>query len=185
VTATRRNPTSRWGSFFTIGSPAFAAARILVPPGEIMPICACVGATGLAWLPHPRLLMTALAVVATGVAVWRRQEAPLRVVTAFVSVGPRTTCEALRRALDLASEQRVIPVIDRELTLRGVIDSDAIRRAPRDHGLVAEDLMRPAIAVSSTSPVTWVRRVMAAHRLHALPVSDGAGAVVALVMSDR
>ena len=53
VTAAQRNPTSRWGSFFTIGSPAFTAARILVPPGEVMPICACVGATGLAWLPHP------------------------------------------------------------------------------------------------------------------------------------
>ena len=72
VTAAQRNPTSRWGSFFTIGSPAFTAARILVPPGEVMPICACVGATGLAWLPHPRLLMTALAAVITGVAVWRR-----------------------------------------------------------------------------------------------------------------
>jgi CBS domain-containing protein len=166
-------------SFFTIGSAALAGARLVVPPDELMPICACVGATGLAWLPHPRILITAFAAVMTGIAVWRRHEAPLHVITAFVTVGPRTTCRALRRVLELADDQPIIPVVDCEL--RGVIDLDAIRHAPPDR--VAADLMGPPVSVSPASPASWVRRVMAAHRTRALPVVDGAGTVVALVVA--
>jgi CBS domain-containing protein len=169
-----------------LGSAAFIGDRVEIAPVELEPLGICLGLGGFLWLTHlrvvPALIATSLAII----AVAARPRSPSALASpAIMTAGPRTSCDGLRRLVELAPAQRVIPVVDRRFSLCGLIDPDDVAELPAElvgNGLViAADLMRPPVAATPTTSRRRLRRTMAAHGLRAIPIVDERGVLVGLV----
>jgi CIC family chloride channel protein len=126
--------------------------------------------------------------------VHRRRRDPLRLlrVRDVITVGrPVVTVPGsigiseLVATIENTPHQDVFPVLDEAGVLRGVVEADALRmlvaKPELQHIVVAADVMEPAVAARLDDDLRRTAELMIERDLHAVPVFDDRGTVVALL----
>jgi CIC family chloride channel protein len=101
-----------------------------------------------------------------------------------VTVSPGADGDALLRAMADAPEQSVFPVVDADGTLRGLIsgpDTRELAAADDARWAIAADVMTVPHAVSTSTTIGDVARLLLANDLRAVPVLDETGRIVGLI----
>lgn len=199
------DPSIQPGAFALVGMGTFYGGIANTPLAALVMVCEMAGsydllvplmlAEGVAFVALRRItLYPAQVRTAHDSPVHRQERDPMRQLACrdlvsrgrgFVTLAPSTPVPELARLAEEAADQDVFPVLDDARRLRGLVTGEALRVLASNPDLravtVAADLMTPPLSINLGDDVRTATQRMIAHGLHALPVLDADGAVIALL----